>query len=303
MIDCPCGYGKNIKENQKICPACGTDLTPLHRLNALPRAYYDEGKKLAGDNQLDRAIEKLMATVSLDPYFTASYKALGDIYYQKGLHDEAVIQYEKALKLDPENEEIKKAKAEADEAKKRLKKNRPRWKILILIGPIFAFLVGLAIIPLAQYTGKKKEAPRDNITIVRDIKTSLSEEPVLSGLNLEVIYTEMGVAISGRVPSDLHRKFICERARNIAGSNSVDIQNLLVVPLPYEQEEKQIFLPYTVKPGESLILIASRFYGDSRMWSTIYEVNKDKMTNPHLLYAGQILLLPFKDKNLMVIKK
>lgn len=22
MIDCPCGFGKNIKEDQKKCPAC-----------------------------------------------------------------------------------------------------------------------------------------------------------------------------------------------------------------------------------------------------------------------------------------
>jgi len=28
-IDCPCGYGKNIKEEQKTCDRCGADLTPL----------------------------------------------------------------------------------------------------------------------------------------------------------------------------------------------------------------------------------------------------------------------------------
>lgn len=47
MIDCVCGYGKNLKEDQKNCPICGTDLTPLHRLRRLKEAQTKEISKIA----------------------------------------------------------------------------------------------------------------------------------------------------------------------------------------------------------------------------------------------------------------
>ena len=49
---------------------------------------------------------------------------------------------------------------------------------------------------------------------------------------------------------------------------------------------------YTVKSGDSLWNIAKKFYGDGSKYTAIYNANKDKITNPNLIYPGQVLTIP-----------
>ena len=49
---------------------------------------------------------------------------------------------------------------------------------------------------------------------------------------------------------------------------------------------------YTVESGDSLWNIAKLIYGDGTNYIAIYEVNKDKITNPSRIYAGQVLKIP-----------
>lgn len=49
---------------------------------------------------------------------------------------------------------------------------------------------------------------------------------------------------------------------------------------------------YTVKSGDTLSKIAQRFYGDTKAYQKILEVNQDKLTNPDQIKAGQQLRLP-----------
>ena len=49
---------------------------------------------------------------------------------------------------------------------------------------------------------------------------------------------------------------------------------------------------YTVQKGDSLYNIAKKYLGDGRRWKEIYNLNKDKIKNPNLIYAGQKLTLP-----------
>lgn len=49
---------------------------------------------------------------------------------------------------------------------------------------------------------------------------------------------------------------------------------------------------YTVVKGDSLWNIAKKFYGDGSKYTAIYEANKDKIANPSLIYAGQVLTIP-----------
>jgi len=49
---------------------------------------------------------------------------------------------------------------------------------------------------------------------------------------------------------------------------------------------------YTVVAGDSLSKIAKRTYGDANRWRVIYEINKDIIKNPDLIYPGQVLTLP-----------
>ncbi len=49
---------------------------------------------------------------------------------------------------------------------------------------------------------------------------------------------------------------------------------------------------YTVIKGDSLWKIAKQFYGDGSKYTKIYDVNKDKVKNPNLIYPGQVLTIP-----------
>lgn len=49
---------------------------------------------------------------------------------------------------------------------------------------------------------------------------------------------------------------------------------------------------YTVKAGDSLSAIAKRELGDASKWTTIFEANRDKISNPDLIHPGQVLTIP-----------
>lgn len=47
-----------------------------------------------------------------------------------------------------------------------------------------------------------------------------------------------------------------------------------------------------VAPGETLVSLARRFYGDERMAARIWEANRDRLRSPELVVAGMELRLP-----------
>ena len=49
---------------------------------------------------------------------------------------------------------------------------------------------------------------------------------------------------------------------------------------------------YTVKNGDTRWAIAKAAYGDGSKYIGIYEANKEKIANPSLIYAGQVLTIP-----------
>lgn len=49
---------------------------------------------------------------------------------------------------------------------------------------------------------------------------------------------------------------------------------------------------YTVKSGDCLWNIAKKHLGNGSRYNEIYNLNKDKIKNPNLIYPGQVLTLP-----------
>ena len=49
---------------------------------------------------------------------------------------------------------------------------------------------------------------------------------------------------------------------------------------------------YTVKRGDCLWNIAKKIYGDGTKWRKIYNANKAKISNPNLIYPGQVFKIP-----------
>lgn len=49
---------------------------------------------------------------------------------------------------------------------------------------------------------------------------------------------------------------------------------------------------YIVQKGDCLWNIAAKFLGSGARYKEIYELNRDKINHPNLIYPGQVLLLP-----------
>jgi LysM repeat protein len=49
---------------------------------------------------------------------------------------------------------------------------------------------------------------------------------------------------------------------------------------------------YTVAAGDSLSKIAKQFYGSANQYMKIFEANKDKLSDPDKIKAGQQLVIP-----------
>jgi nucleoid-associated protein YgaU len=53
------------------------------------------------------------------------------------------------------------------------------------------------------------------------------------------------------------------------------------------------FQQYTVQPGDSLSASAQQFYDDASLFSRIFDANSNQLTNPDLIFPGQVLRIPF----------
>jgi Uncharacterized protein containing LysM domain len=61
------------------------------------------------------------------------------------------------------------------------------------------------------------------------------------------------------------------------------------VEMPYNDVPENFIL---IKPGDMLWTIAYRLYGDPFKYIQIFEENKDQITNPDLIFPGQLFSIP-----------
>jgi LysM repeat protein len=60
-------------------------------------------------------------------------------------------------------------------------------------------------------------------------------------------------------------------------------------------------LRYTVKKGDTLWGISKKFLKDPYQWPEVWTPNNVKVTNPHLIYPGQELLLVYKNRRPQIV--
>ncbi|HEY9857191.1 MAG TPA: N-acetylmuramoyl-L-alanine amidase [Stenomitos sp.] len=63
-------------------------------------------------------------------------------------------------------------------------------------------------------------------------------------------------------------------------------------PTPAPSAPKGDSWVYTVRSGDNLSKIAKEQLGDANRWREIYDLNRDKISNPNLIYPGQTLKMP-----------
>ena len=61
------------------------------------------------------------------------------------------------------------------------------------------------------------------------------------------------------------------------------------IPSPKENRYQQT---YVVQTGDTLSKIATEFYGDARLYTKIFEANRDVLKDPDKIRPGQKLRIP-----------
>lgn len=54
---------------------------------------------------------------------------------------------------------------------------------------------------------------------------------------------------------------------------------------------------YAVQAGDTLSKIAKRFYGEAQAYRTIFEANRDQLSDPDKIRTGQVLKIPPREGN------
>jgi nucleoid-associated protein YgaU len=84
------------------------------------------------------------------------------------------------------------------------------------------------------------------------------------------------------------KKVMSRRESGILGSAGIFLAVLLLAaPAAVPAAEK--IIRHTVGKGDTLMLLAGYYYKDPRQWKQIYDLNREALKGPHLLYPGTIL--------------
>ena len=136
---------------------------------------------------------------------------------------------------------------------------------------------------------QRKAAHRERVA---NFKKSAELEDYVKGMGIDIgdadIRFDDGTAyITGEVADQQTRERIILAVGNAQGVGKVDEEISVVDPA----EEAHF---HTVAPGDTLWAVAEKVYGDGSRYTEIFEANKPMLSNPDLIFPGQVLRCPME---------
>lgn len=113
-------------------------------------------------------------------------------------------------------------------------------------------------------------------------------------INLYCVITQFDIWEVGGDVGSVHYSIVLTEFRPI-GIRQIDITNNGEAEVSEGEPRVDNHVQpstYTVVPGDSLWIIARKVLGDGARWKEIYDLNRDKIKNPDLIYEGQIFEMP-----------
>lgn len=128
---------------------------------------------------------------------------------------------------------------------------------------------------------------------VANYQKSSELEDYVKGMGIDLgdadIRFDDGIAyITGEVADQATRERIILAVGNAQGVGKVDEEITVVDPA----DEAHF---HTVAPGDTLWAVSEKVYGDGSRYTEIFEANKPMLTNPDLIFPGQVLRCPMDD--------
>jgi len=134
---------------------------------------------------------------------------------------------------------------------------------------------------------KRKAAAKERMA---EYKKSSELETYVKGMGIDMdgidIRFDDGTAyISGETTDQGNKERIILAVGNARGVGKVDEE--IEVTEPAVEAEF-----HTVAPGDTLWAVAEKVYGDGSRYTEIFEANKPMLSNPDLIFPGQVLRCP-----------
>jgi nucleoid-associated protein YgaU len=98
--------------------------------------------------------------------------------------------------------------------------------------------------------------------------------------------------LKGAAPTEAIKNKVWDEIKRVDPSLSdlmADIRIDSSIPAPTEAAVAQT---YAVQPGDTLSKIAKQYYGDANKYMKIFEANRDQLSDPDKIKAGQTLKIP-----------
>jgi len=92
--------------------------------------------------------------------------------------------------------------------------------------------------------------------------------------------------IGGVAKTQFCKDQMWDKIKEIGGENAADIVADIKV------ENTEYYTKHTVASGESLSLIAKKYFKDPMKYTAIFEANKDILKSPDVIHPGQELTIP-----------
>jgi len=99
--------GKELQKEWHSCPFCSTPVVKTQKkqpANSNPQdaqSYYDKGESYYENDDFDNAITQFNEAIRLDPNFAVAYNSRGNSYDANDEYDAAIKDYSEAIRLNP----------------------------------------------------------------------------------------------------------------------------------------------------------------------------------------------------------
>lgn len=113
---------------------------------------------------------------------------------------------------------------------------------------------------------------------------ALAKELNVQGLDIKE--DDGKLKLSGTVITQYEKNIIWDKIKEIGGEGQTEVGADIKV------SNTDFYHLHTVESGESLSKISKQYYKDANSYMKIFEANKDQLTNPDMIKAGQKLKIP-----------
>ncbi|WP_022948375.1 peptidoglycan-binding protein LysM [Methylohalobius crimeensis] len=108
---------------------------------------------------------------------------------------------------------------------------------------------------------------------------------------LEVRYQDGSAFLKGRASSFQAVEKAILLAGNVKGVSNV-MNELELAESPEAQEQPEQVEYYVIQKGDTLSLIAKRYYGDPMLYPKLFEANREVIQDPDKIFPGQKIRIP-----------